>query len=211
MLAKQLDDIARRMSLIAIVATSAIMVTTLSHQQQAYAYHYGGQKWSTGYFQHCTDNTISSLNVDGSTNQSTKVTNAISSASSSWYQTGGSQYKPTFTFGCIDPRFDNFWGAANLGSSLTPAVTTSTFSGSTITRSYTQFNTSNLWTSTGCVEDGVHNNLTYVALHELGHKVRFVDVSDTAGKTSVMVVPYHCNMQNSVKADDSSETKMVYP
>jgi hypothetical protein len=83
-------------------------------------------------------------------------------------------------------------------------------SGSTITRSYVNFNTQyTTWVSSGCT-DGNSPNITYVARHEMGHKVRFIDVSSSDSHTTIMK-PYACNVNDSIKSADSTEVKSLYP
>lgn len=74
---KQLPDITHRKRLIIILDTSAMVMTAFSQQQPAYAFHYGGQKWSSA-FNHCTeDPVLDTLVIDGSTGQSSKVRDAL--------------------------------------------------------------------------------------------------------------------------------------
>lgn len=133
-----------------------------------------------------------------------------STVNNEWFHTGGSTFSPNFRFGCIDVRFDNFWSARNLNDLTALALTTTTISGSTITRSTVAFNTQyTTWVSSGCT-DGNHPNVTYVARHEMGHKVRFVDVPNSDSHTTIMK-PYSCTVNNSIKTSDSTEVKTIYP
>jgi hypothetical protein len=58
--------------------------------------------------------------------------------------------------------------------------------------------------------DGNHPNITYVARHEMGHKVRFLDVSQSDTHITIMK-PYACNVNDSIESGDSTEVKSIYP
>lgn len=176
----------------AIALSLAVLSVFWTAPALVHAYSYSGNKWA--------GNTVS-VDVSDASWPSDWIS-PLASAMSAW---NGATSPFTLSSGISGHKFTR----SNMGAGAL-ALTTDTFSGSTIVDADTNFNTYYGWSTTGAA--GLYD-VQSVAAHELGHWLRLLDLSgggDTE-KTMYYSIATGETKKRTLESDDLNGINAIYP
>lgn len=195
-------------NIIAAIALASVILSSASmFVPSAYAGHplYTGYKHFWGNSDVCfIEFEFDNMQVEGSTNQGSKVTDETDDAVDDWNNSVND-----FTFNKQQSCSKEI-GARSLSGSTIGLTTYTTLFGYLNDVDF-DFDTSGRDWQTGntCTTDENSPNIELVATHELGHWIQFEDTWSGTQSHTVMWGTYNCNAMN-VQSADATEVDNVY-